>query len=343
MFMSSDDEANLQRALAGIYDGRDQDAVQALATIEAGRPGFPAPAVYRALLAYWRALADPGNAALLDRFRKASDEAIRISTAWTEAHPADAEGWRYLANAFEQRSQFAVSVAPNKGDVVRYGVRARETATKAQAMDKSDKDILVGVGAANYFVANMPWYLRPAAYTVGVHGGDRERGLDQMKQGMNEGPHSKVEGAMVLAGALYSEESFGEFYRVITEHVTSAHPRLLPAAGWAITGGICAGMTGEALTVAQGAAADDTWRYLQLGRIALAKKSLAEAEQDFSKAIGAAGANRSDLAWAYYGRSLTRVAAKQSDGGDMKRAKETSSAAYELAKYQFQKPGACHS
>ena len=49
MFMSADDEANLQRALAGIYDGRDQDVVQALAAIEAGRPGFPAPAVYRAL------------------------------------------------------------------------------------------------------------------------------------------------------------------------------------------------------------------------------------------------------------------------------------------------------
>jgi tetratricopeptide (TPR) repeat protein len=343
MFVSTpaEDEANLQKALAGIYDGHDEETVQALAAMEARRPGFPAPQVYRSLLAYWRVLADPGNTALLDRFREVCDEAIQIGTSWTEAHPNEAEGWRYLASALGQRAQFAVAVARNKSGTVRYGLKAREALMKAEALDPSNKDILIGLGAANYFAANIPWYLRPIAYTLGVRGGDRELGLKQIREGMSTGPHSRVEGAMVLAGAMYTEENYAEFYKVITERITTVHPRLLPAATWAITGAICGGMIGEATRVEQSAAADDGWRYLQIGRIALAKKSPAEAERAFSKAIGASGTNQSNLAWAYYGRSLARTAERRSDGGDMKRAKETSPAAFELAAHQFRKAGTC--
>src|SRR5271154_5611212 len=106
-----DEEANLQRALAAIYDLRDSETLQALGSIETARPGFPAPFVYRSLLAYWRAAADPGNTVLLDHFRTVSADAVRVSTAWTEKHPTDPEGWRYLASALGQRAQFAVAVA----------------------------------------------------------------------------------------------------------------------------------------------------------------------------------------------------------------------------------------
>jgi tetratricopeptide (TPR) repeat protein len=336
-----DEEANLQRALAGIYDLRDSETLQALSSMEAARPGLPAPFVYRSLLAYWRAAADPGNTVLLDHFRTASADAVRVSTAWIEKHPNDPEGWRYLASALGQRAQFAVSVAPNKVDIVRYGIKAREAVIKAQQMDPSNKDILIGLGAQNYFAANIPWYLRAIALTLGVKPGDRELGLKQMAEGMNEGPHTRVEGALVLASAMFTEARYAEFYKVVTERVTSVHPALLPVAEWSITGSICGGMTDEALKTVDHAVADDAWRYLQRGRIALGKRSWKEAADAFSKSIEMGGGNRSSLAWAYYGRSLARTGDKQPDGGDMKRAKETSPTAFELAVHLFQRPGAC--
>jgi tetratricopeptide (TPR) repeat protein len=335
------DEATIQRALSGIYDMHDDETLQALSALEAARPGFPTPAVYRCLLAYWRASADPGNPELIDRFRQASGEAIKISTTWVEAHPDDAEGWRYMASVLGQRAQFSIAVAPNKGDIVRYGMKAREAVLKAQTLEPENKDILVGIGAANYFAANIPWYLRPIAYTMGVRGGDRDLGLKQIREGVDQGMHSKVEGAMVLAGAMYTEQNYPEFYKVITQRITTLHPRLLPPATWAITGCLCGGMIDEALQTAQRAEADDGWRNVQLGRIALARKSWKEAQQAFSRAIDTPGTNVTVLAWAYYGRSLARSADKQPEGGDMKHAKETSPAAYELAAHQFRKPGTC--
>jgi hypothetical protein len=188
-----DTELNLQRALTGIYDGHDADALRALAEIESARPGYPAPAVYRSLLAYWRASADPGNPELAAHFRQVSTEAIRLSEAWLGTHKDDAEAWRFVASALGQRSQFAIAVAPNTSEIVRYGMKAREAVMRAYELDESNKDILIGIGATNYFTANIPWYVKPMAFTMGIRGGNRELGLKQIEQGMNEGPHSKVE------------------------------------------------------------------------------------------------------------------------------------------------------
>jgi hypothetical protein len=314
--------------------------VQALAAIETDRPGFPAPEVYRSLLAYWRAAADPGNPALIEHFRDVSAQAIQITYARTQAHPNDAEAWRYYASALGQRSQFAVSVAPNNGDIVRYGLKARDAVIKAHTMDPSDRDILIGLGAANYFAASIPWFLKPIAFAMGVRGGDRELGLQQIRQGMSEGPHSRVEGAMVLAGAMYSEENYDEFYKVITK-ITSAHPSLLPAASWAISGCICGKMFSEGRKTALDAQADEAWRDLQMGRIALASNELHDAEEAFTKSIGSQTKNHSVLAWAYYGRALARKRSGRSDDGDLAHAKQASPTAFQLASRQFLKPGGC--
>jgi tetratricopeptide (TPR) repeat protein len=336
-----DYEANIQKTLAAIYDGHDKEAVQLLAALENARPGFPAPAIYRSLLAYWRAFGDPGDTTKIEQFRKVSDDAIRIGSGWTEVHSEDADGWRYLASAFGQRAQFSVSVAPNGADVVRYGLRARDAVMKAYNLDKGNKDVLIGLGAANYFAANIPWFLRPIAFALGVRGGDREEGMRQIREGMEQGKHSGVEGAMVLSGALYTEAKYAELYKVLTERVTSVHPSLLPAATWAISGCICGNMLDDARKTVEHAVADDGWRYFQLGRIALAKNSPAEAETDFSKAIEKSGGNHANLTWAYDGRALARKRNHQSDGGDVKKAQEASPAAHRLADRMFHKPGAC--
>jgi tetratricopeptide (TPR) repeat protein len=266
--------------------------------------------------------------------------AIRASTAWTQLHPDDAEGWRYLASAFGQRSQFAISVIPNNWEVIHYGLKTRDAVNTAFSLDRSNIDVLVGVGAANFFAGNVPWYLRPIAFAFGVHGGNRDLGLRQMTEGMT-GQHSRIEGPMVLAAARYSEGSYAEFYKVITEHVTSIYPSLLPAATWAISGCICGGMLNEAKNTAQHEVAGEGWRFLQLGRIALARNSPQDAVRDFSRAIETSGNNRSNLAWAYYGRSLALKLIDQPSSRDLQKARETSSGAFRLAERLFRKPGTC--
>jgi hypothetical protein len=100
-------------------------------------------------------------------------------------------------------------------------------------------------------------------------------------------------------------------------------------------------MISEALKTAHDATADDGWRYLQFGRIALVQNSLKEAEDDFTKSIDAPKASVSTRAWAYYGRFLARTRNHHPDGGDRKHFKELAPADLDLVASQFQRPGTC--
>lgn len=339
-FDTADYENDIQQMISALYDSRNADVERSLTAMEKVRPGFPAPLVYRSLYLSWKAADDPGNANLVNQFLTASDKAIQASTDWTRQYPADADGWRYLASALGQRTQFAVSVVPSATGALRYGLKARAAVDKAFALDMQNKDILIGVGGANFFLASMPLMVRFVARIAGIHGGNRELGLNQIEEGMNEGPHSHVEGAMVLAAAWYSEANYPSFHDVVFKHILTPHPKLAAAGNWDVTGCLCGRMFEQARNTVKATSAGEGWQYFQNGRIALAQMNSVEAEQDFSQAIEK-GLNVSYTSWAWYGKALARKQRQAPSGDEMRRAKAASSGAFSLSERLFRTPGSC--
>ena len=286
-------EAAIQHALTAIYDLDDQAAQTALHEMETLRPDFPAPLVYRELLDSWHAADDPLNETLLSAFEKDADKAIAACMKWTQDHPADADGWRYLASAFGQRARFAEKIRFNHLAAARYGARTHKIVETAYALDKNDADILLGVGGAHYFGAHLPFTLRIFAFLLGIHG-DREAGLKELTRAMKESRHSRVEAAIVLAGAYWTESDYEHFGNIIAT-VSQQHPKLLSVRAWQLEGSICSGKLAEPSVdqIIEQAPAGRGWKSLERGRIALAKGDIPGSTEFFAQAISSPDSNQS--------------------------------------------------
>ena len=339
-------EEAVQRALAAVYSWQYSVAEKEFAGMEQLRPGFPAPSVYRELLDSWRAADDPGNSDLVAAFQRDSAVAISACKDWIAKHPQDPDGWRYLASAYGQASQFAISVVPNTMDAAKFGHRMHSAVLKARSLETADNqnpDTLLGLGAYDYYAARLPAYIRPVARLLGVSG-DRQKGLSEIEEAMQHGWHLKIEAAMVRASAYWVEGQYGDVARTIEDHIAGRYPALLPARALEISACICDGRLEEARTLVLRIPADHSWRDFQLGRIELAKQDEPGARNaiaSFNHSLKESGTNLSILTWDYIGRDLALKRLGEFHGEDWHQDKRIAPPAIPLAGRYFHVPHQC--
>ena len=341
-------EEAIQRALAAVYSGQYAVAEREFSGMEQLQPGFPAPSVYRELLDSWRAADDPGNSDLVATFQRDSAVAISACKDWIAKHPQAPDGWRYLASAYGQASQFAISVVPNPMDAAKFGHRMHGAVLKARSLETTENrnpDTLLGLGAYDYYATRLPAYIRPVARLFGVSG-DRQKGLSEIEEAMWHGWHLTIEAAMVRASAYWVEGQYGEVARTIEEHIADRYPALLPARALEISACICDGRLEEARGLVLRIPAPDYWRNFQLGRIELAKQNESGARNAiafFNQSLKEPGANASILTWDYVGRDLALRQIGEFHGEDWHQDKRIAPAAIPMAARYFKTPHQCAS
>ena len=69
----------------------------------------------------------------------------------------------------------------------RVGVRARENFQKAIAMDPSLSDAYTGLGLYNYYVDTLSTLARLLRFVMGIPGGSKEQGIQQLERAIREG------------------------------------------------------------------------------------------------------------------------------------------------------------
>lgn len=339
-------EQAIQRALAAVYSGQYAIAEKEFAAMEQLRPGFPAPSVYRELLDSWRAADDPGNPDLVSAFQRDASIAISASKDWIAKHPQDPDGWRFLASAYGQVSQFAVSVVPSPINAAKFGRRMHTAVLKAKSLETADNqnpDTLLGLGAYDYFASRLPARIRPFAWLLGISG-DREKGLSEIEEAMRHGRHLKIEAAMVRASAYWSEGQYGDLVKTIEENIAVRYPGLLPARMWEISAYICDGHLTEARESALRIPAQDYWRNFQLARIELATQDEQGAQNAiafFNESMKESGPNLSILTWDYVGRDLALKRIGEFHGEDWRQDKRIAPAAIPMAGRYFSTPHQC--
>jgi hypothetical protein len=205
----------LLRAYDLVFDA-DFDAADA----ELRRACGPAPVqacdVLGAAAQWWRIYLDIDNRSPDEAFKTRLNTVIAAGERWVAREPERAEAWFYLGAAYGVRVQYHgqrfefLSAA-------RDGKRIKNSLEKALALDPGLDDANTGLGLYQYYADVAPSVLKVLRWFLGLPGGDRVKGLAQLRRARESGVLLKAEAAYQLHFVyLWYENKTGEAIEILS-------------------------------------------------------------------------------------------------------------------------------
>jgi tetratricopeptide (TPR) repeat protein len=186
----------LARAYDLVYD-----ADFAGADAELKRACGPAPAqacdVVGIAAQWWRLYFDIDNRSNDAAFKARLNAVVASGEQWVAREPARAEAWLYLGAAYGVRVQYHgqrfefLSAA-------RDGKRIKNALERALALDPGLDDANAGLGLYQYYADIAPSVIKVLRWFLGLPGGDKVKGLAQLRRARQHGVLLKAEAAYQL-------------------------------------------------------------------------------------------------------------------------------------------------
>ena len=179
---------------------------------------------------------DPKVAA---RVHELSDRALNLEEARLHANPSDADalyargvtrGLRSTWTGLAEKAWFAA---------LRSAVGARHDHERVLEIDPAYVDAKTIVGMHNYITGSLPWAVKTAASVAGLPG-NKQKGLDYLRDAAAKAPESGMDARIMLALFLRREQRYPEALQVVEgmlhdyPHnflIASEHAHLLSASG----------------------------------------------------------------------------------------------------------------
>ena len=209
-------DARIQSGIDMIYSLQFESADSHFLKIIDADPENPLGYFFRAMVGWWRVLVDLEDESKDKEFYALLERCIEVCNVRLKKDPFDFDSILFKGGALGFRGR----LRGDRGDYLgaaRDGLRALPLLNKSREMEATNKDILFGQGLYNYFADIMPKrhkILRPIMFFLPE--GDREVGLDQLKEAAREGRYAKAEAAYFLA----------QIYRVFEADFHSSLPYL---------------------------------------------------------------------------------------------------------------------
>jgi tetratricopeptide (TPR) repeat protein len=197
------------------------DADFAAADAELQKACGPAPVqacdVIGVAARWWRIYLDIDNRSLDDAFKARLNTVIAAGEQWVARAHGRAEAWFYLGAAYGVRVQYHgqrfefLSAA-------RDGKRIKNALEKALALDPGLDDANAGLGLYQYYADVAPSVLKVLRWFLGLPGGDRVKGLAQLRRAREHGVLLKAEAAYQLHLVdLWYEHKSGEALEILAD------------------------------------------------------------------------------------------------------------------------------
>jgi tetratricopeptide (TPR) repeat protein len=170
----------LARAYDAIFNVQLDEVPRLLAEACGPAPG-EACQLLDAIALWWRIQLDPLNRSRDAEFRTRVDAAIVASEAWAEREPGRAEAWFYLGAAYGARVQWRV-LRGERLSAAFDGRRVKDALERALELDPGMDDAYFGIGLYHYYADVAPAAARMLRWLLFLPGGDRERGLEEMRR-----------------------------------------------------------------------------------------------------------------------------------------------------------------
>lgn len=185
------------------FDGADAIMDKAVAL----DPEYPHAYLGRAAIdlirfAYGTQQADPD---LIKTFQAKTDAAIKVAEAYLKKHPKDPDVLFVLGSAHGVSGRLAI-VQRQWLHAFGHGRTSMKTVRLAAKLDPELYDAQLGLGMFDYYVATIPKFAGWLAKIV--LGGDRARGIRQIKVAAEKGHYAKTSAQFILV-EIFLEDRFG--------------------------------------------------------------------------------------------------------------------------------------
>lgn len=209
-------DPRIQHGIDLIYQLRYDEASNYFERIVAQDPDNPTGYFFAAMVGWWRVLIDLDDRSHDDDFYALLERCIEVCDARLAEDPDDFDAILFKGGAVGFRGRL-------RGDRHQYmraardGLRSLPLLRKSRELEPTNKDILFGQGIYNYFAEVMPKkhpVVRPVMWFL--DDGDRELGLQQLRQVATEGRYARAEALYFLA----------QIYRLFEEDDARALPHL---------------------------------------------------------------------------------------------------------------------
>ena len=202
-----------QHVLDTIYSGNPEEAVGLARAIEQGRPQDPIGYLVEGEALWW------------ERYCSACEIKYGMIEAWKHEKQHDDEAYFVLTDKAVQLAQaqlaksqtaemhfyagmgYALKVRvyglrSENRNAARAAVNARTHMLRALELDPQIADATAALGIYNYYVDTLSPIVKLLRFFMGIPGGDKEKGVQQMEVGMNQGVLLAVDVRFILARAL---------------------------------------------------------------------------------------------------------------------------------------------
>lgn len=185
------------------FDAADRAAAKAMAL----QPDYPhahmgAAATELMRFIYGSEASDPSK---LKGFQPKVDKVVAVSEAWLKKHPKDSDVLMVLGSAHGITSRLAL-VRRDWLSAFSHGRKSMKYIRAAIKADPRQYDAYLGVGMFDYYVDTIP---RFAGWLAKIMlGGDRARGLEQIKVAAEKGHYAKTAAQLILV-EVHTEDDFG--------------------------------------------------------------------------------------------------------------------------------------
>jgi hypothetical protein len=198
-----------------IYEGRRDLALTEIRHLQEQSPEDPLGYLLEAEVEWWRIWCvsaefkygmtmarhhakAPGD----EHYLELTAKAYKLAEAKIRQHDSgDMRLYAALADALAARFY---GIRSESRASARAGVRARENFIAALALDPTLFDAYTGLGLYNYYVDTLSMLARAMRFLMGIPGGSKEEGIQQLRRGMQEGQISAALARYYLALNLFN-------------------------------------------------------------------------------------------------------------------------------------------
>ena len=199
------------------------DLVEARKTarsLQKSYPDHPVGFLMDAETYWWEAQTDPTREEIEDEYFRLQGKTIDIGEKAVKTKKYQVvEIKAYLASAWGSKARFRLTQHGVGLHTVLDGRNAHNYAEEVYKADPNYTDILVGIGAYNYFTGKIPAILKPFAFLLGARG-DAALGLKQIRTTIEKGRYARTEARIVLFTALMKDGAYEESFKVLTGLMT---------------------------------------------------------------------------------------------------------------------------
>lgn len=159
------------------------------------------------------------------RFQQAVDTAVRKARDNIHSRRNVARNYLYEGMAYALDARLA-GLRARDLPTARAGKRMRELLLAALQLDPNLTDAYAGLGLYNYFVDTLPTIVKMLRFLIGLPGGNRELGLQQMEKAAASGEYTRAEAKFYLAKD-YTRRNEMQFSKAmgLFEQLAASYPR----------------------------------------------------------------------------------------------------------------------